>query len=136
MDVDKVVKNVLESGLTPQLVLDIFIVILGILIVIWVRNWAMRYIAHMKFRSSMDISKDVVVRELHETGYTDYNLESIDRTSIILRSIDGKLKKIIPTASANERDWITVQRQDELILTREMDKATEKSDLLNSENDE
>ena len=133
MTVDTVVQNVLKSGLTPQLILDICIVIFGILIVLWIRNWAIRYLAHMKFKGSMDISKDVVVREFLQMGYIDFFLESVDRTSIILRSIDGKLKKIIPTATANDRDWVIVQRQDESILTRDMKSQKLSTSLKNKE---
>lgn len=118
---DDVVKNMLEGGLTPQLMFDLFLVVLVILIVLWIRGWIVRYLAYMKFKGSMDISKDVIVREGTSTGYIDFSLESVDMSSIILRSIDKKLKKIVPMSGANDRPWVVVQRRDEPELTKEME---------------
>lgn len=116
---EEVVQNIIKNGLTPELMMQLFVIILTVFIVLWIRNVINRRLAYMRFTGSMDISRDVVVREGTSTGYVDYTFESIDTKVIILRSVDEKLKMIIPTISANDRIWITVQRLDSNKLIEE-----------------
>lgn len=118
---ENIIKNMLENGLTPEVMFQLFLIIVAIVIVLWIRGWIVRYLAYMKFKGSMEISKDTVVREVTPTGYVDFVLEDVGMTSIILRSVDKKLKKITPTKLANDRDWVTVQRKDDKVLARDME---------------
>lgn len=104
--------NIINGGLTPILIFNLFVSILIIMISLWIRGWIIRYLAFIKFKGSLDISKDVIVRESTSIGHIDFILDDVDQSSIVLRSIDNKLKKIIPTKIANDRDWIIVQRKD------------------------
>ena len=118
---EEVIRNMWQHGITADLVFDLFMVIFVIMAVLWIRSWIIRYLALMKFKGSMDISKDVIVREGTSTGYVDFRLESVDISAIILRSVDLKLKKIIPTKTANDRTWVIVQRRDEKKLMKDME---------------
>lgn len=109
---ENVVKQMLESGLSLELLFDLAIIILVITIVMWLKGAITRYLAFSKFKGSMDISKDVIVRMATPTGYVDYRLISVDRSSIILVSLDSELKLIVPTKTANDRDWVLVRRKD------------------------
>lgn len=121
---EEVVQNIIKGGFTPELMMQLLVIILTIFIVLWIRGVIARRLAYMRFVSSMDMSKDVVVREGTSTGYVDYTLESLNTKSIILRSVDEKLKMIIPTISANDRIWITVQRLDSGKLIEEAKRDT------------
>lgn len=119
---EEVVQNIIKGGFTPELMMQLFVIILSVFVVLKIRGMINRQIAYSRFTGSMDISKDVVVREGTSTGYIDYTFESIDKRTIILRSIDKKLKMIIPTISANDRIWVTVQRLDRTKLIEEAKK--------------
>ena len=110
---ETVIKDVIEGGLTPELMMQLFVLVLVIFIALWIRGWIVRQLAFMRFKGSMNVAKDVIVRESTSVGHVDFRFESIDSVSIILRSVDGKLKKVIPTKSSNDRDWVIVQRRDE-----------------------
>lgn len=118
---DDVVKNMLENGLTPDVLFQLFLIIIAVIIVLWIRGWIIRWLAYTKFKGSIEISKDTVVREATPTGYVDFILEDVGMTSIVLRSVDKKLKKITPTKFSNDRDWVTVQRRDDQDLARDME---------------
>lgn len=121
---EDVVQNMIKGGLTPELMMQLLVIILTVFVVLWIRGVIARRLAYMRFVSSMDMSKDVVVREGTSTGYIDYTLESLNTKSIILRSVDEKLKMIIPTITANDRIWITVQRLDSGKLIEEAKRDT------------
>ncbi len=124
---DNIINRMLETGLSSEIIFQLFLIILAIIIVLWIRSWIIRYLEYMKFKGSIEISKDTIVRELTPTGYVDYILEDVGLTSIILRSIDKKLKKIIPTKIANDRDWITVQRKEDTFLAKDMERQLPES---------
>jgi len=121
---EEIIQNMVKGGITPELMMQLFVIILTVFIVLWLRGVIARRLAYMRFVSSMDMSKDVVVREGTSTGYIDYTLESLNTKSIILRSVDEKLKMIIPTITANDRIWITVQRLDSGKLIEEAKRDT------------
>jgi acetone carboxylase gamma subunit len=121
---EKIIQDIINGGITPEILIQLLVVILTIFLVLWIRGKIVRRLAYMRFVGSMDMSKDVVVREGTSTGYVDYTLESLDTRSIILRSVDEKLKMIIPTVTANDRIWITVQRLDSGKLIEESRRDT------------
>lgn len=110
---ENLLNDIVNGGLTPALMYNLLMCIIVIMVALWLRGWITRYLAFMKFKGSIEISKDVIVREGTSTGFVDFNLEDVTQSNIILKSVDGELKKIIPTKNSNDRDWVIVSRQEE-----------------------
>jgi hypothetical protein len=114
---DDIVQNMLTSGITLDTIFDLLILIAVAFIVLWIRNIIMSYIYYWRFTGSIEISKDVVVREGTSVGHIDFCLSSVDRQNVILKSVDGCFKKIIPTKDASSREWIIVSQKKQIKKT-------------------
>jgi hypothetical protein len=110
----QVVMDFLKSDVFIKVVMSgiTFLIIMGI--GKWCDSFMTRFLAFLKFKGSMIISKGVTIRHGTSTGSFDAKVKDCTMSFIICESDEGTLT--MPTKTFPERDWFIVKAESDVTV--------------------